>query len=54
MDALLLVFAWAAGILSLFLVGDMIAADFATRRAERRAARIERPREFQRRSELGR
>jgi hypothetical protein len=39
MDALLLVVAWVAGILSLFLVGDMIAADVATRRAERIAAR---------------
>ena len=37
MDALLLVFAWAAGLLSLFLVADMIAADFVNRRAERLA-----------------
>jgi hypothetical protein len=50
MDALLLLFAWAAGLLSLFLVGDMIAADFATRRAERRAAPAERPAEMQRRT----
>lgn len=35
MDALLLVFAWAAGVMSLFLVADMIAADFIDRRAER-------------------
>jgi hypothetical protein len=35
MDALLLVFAWAAGLMSLFLVADMIAADFIDRRAER-------------------
>jgi hypothetical protein len=54
MDALLLLFAWAAGILSLFLVGDMIAADFATRRAERRAAPVERPAESRRRSGAGR
>ncbi len=39
MDALLLIFAWGAGIMSLFLVADMIAADFATRRAERMAER---------------
>ncbi len=39
MDAWLLIFAWAAGLMSLFLVGDMIAADFATRRAERIAQR---------------
>ncbi|HWI27704.1 MAG TPA: hypothetical protein VN668_12095 [Stellaceae bacterium] len=39
MDSLLLIFAWAAGLMSLFLVGDMIAADFATRRAERVAER---------------
>ena len=39
MDALLLIFAWGAGIMSLFLVADMIAADFATRRAERIARR---------------
>jgi hypothetical protein len=37
MDAVLLVVAWAAGIVSLFLVADMIAADFAHRRAERLA-----------------
>lgn len=39
MDALLLIFAWGAGIMSLFLVADMIAADFVTRRAERMAER---------------
>lgn len=39
MDAVLLVLAWAAGLLSLFLVGDMIAADIANRRTERLAAR---------------
>jgi len=39
MDAVLLIFAWSAGILSLFLVGDMIAADLANRRAERSAPR---------------
>jgi hypothetical protein len=39
MDSLLLIFAWAAGLMSLFLVADMIAADFATRRAERVAER---------------
>jgi hypothetical protein len=50
MDALLLVFAWAAGLLSLFLVGDMIAADFATRRAERRLARLDHTLEYHRRS----
>lgn len=38
MDAVLLVVAWAAGLMSLFLVGDMIAADIANRRAERLAA----------------
>lgn len=35
MDALLLIFAWAAGLMSLFLVADMIAADVINRRAER-------------------
>jgi hypothetical protein len=35
MDALLLIFAWAAGLMSLFLVADMIAADLINRRAER-------------------
>ncbi|MGO8914601.1 MAG: hypothetical protein ACLQJR_01675 [Stellaceae bacterium] len=39
MDALLMIVAWAAGIVSLFLVADMIAADLANRRAERIAAR---------------
>jgi hypothetical protein len=39
MESLLLIFAWGAGIMSLFLVGDMIAADFAYRRAERMARR---------------
>jgi hypothetical protein len=39
MDAILLIFAWSAGILSLFLVGDMIAADLANRRAERSVPR---------------
>lgn len=37
MDALLLVFAWAAGVMSIFLVADMIAADFIDRRTERLA-----------------
>jgi hypothetical protein len=35
MESLLLIFAWGAGLMSLFLVGDMIAADLANRRAER-------------------
>ncbi len=48
MDAVLLIVAWAAGITSLFLVGDMIAADIANRRAERLAGRQSQ----QRRSEL--
>jgi hypothetical protein len=39
MDALLLIIAWSAGLASLFLTVDMIAADFANRRAERIAAR---------------
>lgn len=43
MDALLLIFAWGAGIMSLFLVADMIAADFANRRAERIARREAEP-----------
>jgi hypothetical protein len=43
MDALLLIIAWAAGIAGLFLVGDMIAADLANRRAERVAARAVEP-----------
>lgn len=43
MDALLLIVAWAAGIAGLFLVGDMIAADLANRRAERVAARAVEP-----------
>jgi hypothetical protein len=40
MDALLLIVAWVAGIASLFLIADMIAADFANRRAERLATRV--------------
>ena len=36
MDVVLLVVAWAAGLTSLFLVGDMIASDLANRRAEAR------------------
>jgi hypothetical protein len=40
MDALLLIIAWVAGIASLFLIVDMIAADFANRRAERLSARL--------------
>jgi hypothetical protein len=36
MDVVLLVVAWAAGLTSLFLVGDMIASDFVNRRAEAR------------------
>ena len=40
MDALLLIVAWVAGIASLFLIADMIAADFANRRAERLSARL--------------
>jgi hypothetical protein len=49
MDALLLIVAWAAGIASLFLVADMIAADFTNRRAERIAARhVEHPQDRQR------
>jgi hypothetical protein len=40
MDALLLIVAWVAGIASLFLIADMIAADFSNRRAERLAARV--------------
>ena len=39
MDSLLLIFAWAAGLMSLFLVADMIAADLVDRRAERVARR---------------
>jgi hypothetical protein len=39
MDALLLIVAWVAGIASLFLIADMIAADLANRRAERLATR---------------
>jgi hypothetical protein len=39
MELLLLIVAWAAGLTSLFLVVDMIAADYAQRRAERLAAR---------------
>ncbi|HYM01956.1 MAG TPA: hypothetical protein VET85_03355 [Stellaceae bacterium] len=35
MDAVLQIVAWAAALTSLFLVGDMIAADVAIRRAER-------------------
>lgn len=40
MDALLLIVAWGAGIASLFLVADMIVADFSCRRAERIAGRV--------------
>jgi hypothetical protein len=39
MESLLLIFAWGAGIMSLFLVADMIAGDLAIRRAERIARR---------------
>ncbi len=39
MDALLLVIAWGAGLVSLFLVADMITTDLAHRRAERVAMR---------------
>lgn len=39
MDAVLLVIAWGAGLMSLFLVADMIATDIAQRRAERIPAR---------------
>jgi hypothetical protein len=39
MESFLLIFAWGAGIMSLFLIGDMIAADIANRRAERIARR---------------
>jgi hypothetical protein len=39
MDSLLLIFAWGAGLMSLFLVADMIAADVVARRAERVAER---------------
>lgn len=39
MDAVLLVIAWGAGLMSLFLVADMIACDLAHRRAERIATR---------------
>jgi hypothetical protein len=39
MDALLLIVAWGAGLMSLFLVADMIASDLVNRRAERIAAR---------------
>jgi hypothetical protein len=39
MESLMLIFAWGAGIMSLFLVADMIAGDLATRRAERIANR---------------
>lgn len=53
MDALLLIVAWGAGIASLFLVADMIAADLANRRAERMAARIEHPKDRERRSREG-
>ncbi len=44
MDALLLIVAWGAGLMSLFLVADMIASDLVNRRAERVAARVERER----------
>jgi hypothetical protein len=49
MDALLLIVAWGAGLMSLFLVADMIASDLVSRRAERVAARIERERRSPRR-----
>jgi hypothetical protein len=39
MDALLLIVALGAGLICLFLVAELIAADFATWRAERIAAR---------------
>jgi hypothetical protein len=39
MVILLLIFAWIAGAMSLFLVADMIATDLVARRAERIAAR---------------
>jgi hypothetical protein len=39
MDAMLLSVAWAAGITSLFLVADTIAADLINRRTERLAQR---------------
>ncbi len=35
MDSVLMIFAWGAGLLSLFMVGDMIVADIASRRMER-------------------
>src|SRR6266851_1927020 len=37
MDALLLIVAWGAGLMSLFLVADMIASDLVNRRAARTA-----------------
>ncbi len=50
MDAILLVIAWGAGLMSLFLVADMIATDLAQRRAERIATRqLELPIEAERR-----
>ncbi len=50
MESLLLIFAWSAGIMSLFLVADMIAGDIANRRAERIAnRRAEPPPEHRRR-----
>lgn len=50
MDAFLLILAWVAGITSLFLVGDMIAADFVNRRIERVALRqLDAPLDRQRR-----
>jgi hypothetical protein len=51
MESLMLIFAWGAGIMSLFLVADMIAGDLANRRAERIAKRrAEVPPEHQRRA----
>lgn len=38
MDSLLLIVAWGAGLMSLFMVADMIASDLVNRRAERIAA----------------
>lgn len=50
MDYFLLILAWVAGLTSLFLVGDMIAADLVNRRVERLALRqLDRSVERQRR-----
>lgn len=55
MDAILLVIAWGAGLMSLFLVADMIACDLAHRRAERiDARRLELPVEAEPRRRLRR